>query len=151
MDGQALVFPKGNDIVVTARFPEISSGAGMTSEFYYKGNRYIADSDPTTEVYTSSITADPGNPGATMSQFRIPATDNGVAGAFWWRVDAIDSTGSRRTAAAGTLLVEAVLWQRKLREKSGARNGLCVTGLKGKAGQKLTGVSQVTLTGASRS
>ena len=148
MDGQALVFPKGNDVVVTARFPGISDGTGASAEFYYKDNRYIADSDPTTQVYTSSITDDPDNPGATMSQFKIPATDNGVTGAFWWRVDCIDVTDSRRTAAAGTLLVEAVLWLRKLRERSGARNVLCITGRKGKAGQRLTGESQATLTGA---
>jgi hypothetical protein len=108
MDGQALVFPQGNDVIVTARFPQISSGAGMTSEFYYKDNRYVSDTDPTTQVYSSGITDDPDNPGATMSQFTVPATDNEVTGAFWWRVDAIDSTGARSTAAAGTLLVEAM-------------------------------------------
>ena len=148
MDGQALVFPQGNDVVVTARFPEISDGTGAEAQFYYKDNRYVADSDPGVQVYTSSITDDPDNAGATMSQFKIPATDNSVAGAFWWRVDCIDITNARRTAAAGTLLVEAVLWRRKLRERSGARNGLCITGPKGKAGPRSTGESQATLTGA---
>jgi hypothetical protein len=108
MDGQVLIFPQGNDIVVTARFPDISDGTGATSEFYYKDNRYTPDSDPSTQVYSSDIYDDPDNPGATMSQFTIPAADNSANGAFWWRVDCIDSLDTRRTAQCGTLLVEAV-------------------------------------------
>jgi hypothetical protein len=108
MDGQVLIFPRGNDVVVTARFPEISSGAGATATFYYKDNRYTADTDPTSKIYSSTIVADPDNPGATMSTFPVPGTDNQVTGAFWWRVDATDVTNKTRTAAAGTLLVEAV-------------------------------------------
>jgi hypothetical protein len=110
MDITTLWFPQGNDIIVTARYPGISDGTGMTSEFYYKDNRYTADTDPGTQVYSSDITADPDNPGATMSQFTIPADDNLITGAFWWRVDCIDSLDNRRTADCGTLLVEAVLW-----------------------------------------
>jgi hypothetical protein len=99
MDGQVLIFPQGNDIVVTARFPGISDGTGAQSEF----------SDPTTMVYTSAIIDDPDNPGQTMSTFEIPREDVAVTGAFWWRVDCIDTLSSRRTASCGTLLVEAVL------------------------------------------
>jgi hypothetical protein len=109
MDSQVLMFPQGNDIIVTARFPEISDGTGATAHFYYKEDRYSSDSDPSTLVYAASILPDPDNPGATMSTFSVPAADNGINGAFWWRIDAVDSFGKKRTANCGTLLVEAVL------------------------------------------
>lgn len=108
MDQTGLVFPQGNDIVVTAQFPTISDGTGMTSEFYYKDDRTTPDTDPAVEVYSSTVIPDPSNPGATYSRFTIPAADNGVTGAFWYRVDCLDSTGKRRTANCGPLLVEAV-------------------------------------------
>jgi hypothetical protein len=108
MDGQVLYFPQGNDVIVTARYPEISDGTGSHSEFFYKDNRYLADNDPTTQMYSASIDADPDNPGATMSVFTIPGDDNLMAGAFWYRVDCVDTLDTRRTASCGVLLVEAV-------------------------------------------
>jgi hypothetical protein len=108
MDQIVLMFPQGNDIQVTAQFPTIADGTGMTANFYYKISRYTADSDPTTLVFTSDIVDDPDNPGATMSVFEIPSADNEVSGAFWWRVDAVDSQDTTRTANCGPLLVEAV-------------------------------------------
>ncbi len=108
MDQTGLVFRRGNDIVVTARFPEISDGTGMTAEFYNKPNREAEDDDPAVLVYDSGVDVDPANPGATLAQFDIPSTDTGTAGARWWRVDCIDTAGKRRTAECGTLLVEAV-------------------------------------------
>lgn len=108
MDGNVLIFPRNNDVVVTARYPDISDGTGSNSVFYYKDNRYVSDDDPSTQMYQAPIVDDPDNPGATMSQFTIPADDNLITGAFWWRVDCVDSLNSRRTAQCGTLLVEAV-------------------------------------------
>jgi len=107
MDGQVLIFPRANDVQVKAQFPQIPDGTGMSAKFYYKDNRYTLDADITTHTYTSTIVADPSSPGATMSTFSIPGTDNGVTGAFWWRIDVIDAGGKVRTASAGTLLVEA--------------------------------------------
>jgi hypothetical protein len=108
MDQTGLVFPRGNDIVVTARFPEISDGTGMESEFYTKPNRATPDDDPSVQIYDSEVVSDPDNPGATIAQFDVPSTDTGVTGAYWWRVDCVDTTGKRRTANCGPLLVEAV-------------------------------------------
>jgi len=108
MDQSMLVFPKGNDVVVTARFPDISDGTGITAEFYTKPDRTTDDSDPAVSVYSSDVVDDPDFPGATMSNFSIPRTDTGVTGSFWWRVDCIDVTAKRRTANCGPLLVEAV-------------------------------------------
>lgn len=108
MDQTGLVFPRGNDIVVTARFPDISDGTGMISEFLTKPGRETDDSDPAVQVYASDIVADPDNTGQTMAQFDIPAADTEVTGAFWWRVDCVDVLDKRRTANCGTLLVEAV-------------------------------------------
>lgn len=108
MDSQVLYFPQNKDVVVTARYPDISDGSGAHSELYYKDNRYTSDDDPGTQMYSAPIDDDPDNPGATMSVFTIPATDNSVTGAFWWRVDAIDTYNTRRMVQCGTLLVEAV-------------------------------------------
>lgn len=108
MDMVSLFFPQGNDIVVTARYAEISSGAGMTAEFYTKPDKTISDSDPSVMLYQSSVVADPDNLGATLSKFNIPSEDTQLTGAFWWRVDVIDAINNRRTANCGTLLVEAV-------------------------------------------
>lgn len=108
MDQMGLVFPQGNDIIVTARFPSITDGTGMNAEFYYKGDRTTLDADPAVQVYSSSVVPDPDNLPATFSQFIIPAADNEVPGAFWWRVDCIDTLNNRRTARCGPLLVEAV-------------------------------------------
>jgi len=108
MNMTALFFPQGNDIVVTAKFPEITDGTGVTAEFWYKPDKTTPDSDPANTTFTSSVTL--GSDEIWFSQFSIPAADNAVPGAFWWRVDCIDSTGKRRTpdGACGTLLVEAV-------------------------------------------
>lgn len=109
MDSQVLYFPQGKDVVVTARYPGISDGTGSHSELYYKDNRYTPDDDPGTQMYSAPIDDDPDNPGATMSVFTIPAADNDVTGAFWWRVDAVDDTDNTRSMVqCGTLLVEAV-------------------------------------------
>jgi len=104
-----MYFPQGNDIQVTAHYPGIPSGTvNGKSEFYYKTDRTTPDSDPSTKVYTANIVDDPNNQAATMSQFLIPAADNGTAGAMWWRIDAIDQYNNRSTVGFGTLLVEAV-------------------------------------------
>jgi hypothetical protein len=108
MDMTALFFPQGNDITVTAQFPGISSGTGMSSEFWYKPERETPDTDPAVTTFSSPIVADPANPGQTMATFLIPDENNSSPGAFWWRVDVLDASGNRRTADCGTLLVEAV-------------------------------------------
>jgi len=108
MDQTGLVFPRGNDVVVTARFPDISDGTGMTAEFFTKPSKTTADSDPAVNVYDSDVVSDPDNPGATISHFDIPSDDTGVAGSYWWRVDCVDLIGKRRTADCGPLMVEAV-------------------------------------------
>jgi len=106
MDMTALFFPQNNDIIVTAKFPEITDGTGVTAEFWYKFDKMTPDGDPTTSTYTSNVTL--GDDHIWYSEFVIPASDNAITGAFWWRVDAIDSFNHRRTASCGTLLVEAV-------------------------------------------
>jgi len=108
MDQTGLVFPRGNDVVVTAQFPDISDGTGMISEFYTKPSRATPDTDPSVQVYESDIVKDTDNAGQTLAQFDIPAGDTGVTGAFWWRVDCVDVLNKRRTANCGPLLVEAV-------------------------------------------
>jgi hypothetical protein len=108
MDMMTLFVPRGNDIVVTARFPGIADGTGMNSEFWYKNDRTTPDNDPSVITFTSPVVADPANAGSTMSQFSIPATDNAVPGAFWWRVDIMDVLNKRRTVNSGPLLVESV-------------------------------------------
>jgi len=107
VDKTALFFPQNNDIVVTAKFPDIGSGSGVTTQFWYKDNRETSDTDPTNNMYAGSpLTA--GTDGVLFTQFDIPSEDNQLTGAFWWRVDAIDALGNRRTANCGTLLVESV-------------------------------------------
>ena len=106
MDMTALFFPQGNDIVVTAKFPDIIDGTGITAEFWYKDDKGTPDDDPTTMTYTSTMIQ--GDDEIWYSEFTIPAADNEVTGAFWWRVDAVDAFEKRRTANCGTLLVEAV-------------------------------------------
>jgi hypothetical protein len=113
MDQIGLVFPSGKDVTVVARFPDISDGTGMTAKFVTKPDRYTADTATSVRVYDSGVTADPDNPGATISKFTIPSTDTAVTGSFWWRVDCIDSLSKRKMANCGTLLVEAVLWQQE--------------------------------------
>jgi hypothetical protein len=108
MDMIALFFRQGNDIVVTARYAEISSGAGMTARFYTKPDKTTPDNDPAVTVYQSTVIADPDNIGSTLSQFNIPSADTQDTGAFWWRVDVTDALNKRRTANQGPLLVEAV-------------------------------------------
>lgn len=106
MDMTALFFPQNNDIVVTAKFPEITDGTGIVTEFWYKDNRFTADSDPSSTSYQAEMIQ--GDDSVWYSEFDIPAADNLVTGAFWWRVDAIDAQNKRMTASAGTLLIEAV-------------------------------------------
>lgn len=108
MDQTGLVFPRGNDVVVTARFPDISDGTGMTAELYTKPDRTTADTDPAVNEYDSPVTADPDNAGATIAHFDVPSTDTGTTGSYWWRVDCVDAAGKRRTAQCGPLMVEAV-------------------------------------------
>jgi hypothetical protein len=103
-----LYFPAGNDVKVMVQYPSISDGTGCQSEFYYKTDRAASDTDPETVSYAVPVDNDPDNPGSTMSQFTILATDNAESGAFWWRVDFLDSSGSRTSVGFGTLIVEAV-------------------------------------------
>lgn len=106
MNMTALFFPQGNDVVVTAKFPDIVDGAGITAEFWYKDDKTTSDDDPGTLSYSAPLVQ--GDDQIWYSEFDIPGTDNIDTGAFWWRVDAIDSFSKRRTAGCGTLLVEAV-------------------------------------------
>ena len=107
MDMTALFFYQNNDIIVVAKFPDIIDGTGITTQFWYKSNKYTADTDPSTHTYTGT-TLTVGTAGLWFSNFSVPAADNTIPGAYWWRVDAIDATNKRRTAQCGTLLVEAV-------------------------------------------
>jgi hypothetical protein len=106
MDMTALFFPQNNDVTVTAKFPEITTGAGISTKFWYKDNRYTADSDPSSHSYNGTALTQ-GTDGLWFTQFSIPSVNNSVAGAFWWRVDATDTLSKVRTANCGTLLVEA--------------------------------------------
>jgi hypothetical protein len=45
MDTTALFVPLGNDITVTARFPEISDGTGMSSQFWVKPDKTTPDTE----------------------------------------------------------------------------------------------------------
>lgn len=108
MDMLALFFKQGNDIVVTARYPEISDGTGMTATFYVKDDKTTPDDDPSVTTYESDVVGDPDNLGATLSQFDIPATDTELTGAFWWKVNVTDVALKQRTANQGPLIIEAV-------------------------------------------
>jgi|SRR5580765_2867936 len=108
MDMVALFFKQGDDIVVTARYAEISSGAGMTATFYIKGDKTTPDTDSSVLTYDSNIVADPDNLGSTLSHFDIPSEDTQVTGAWWWKVRVFDPFSNARTASQGPLLIEAV-------------------------------------------
>lgn len=108
MDMQALFFKQGNDIVVTARYTDISDGTGMTAELFTKPDKTTPDDDPSVMVYQSDVVSDPDNIGATLSQFDIPSSDTQNTGAFWWKVNVTDPFNNVRTANQGTLLIEAV-------------------------------------------
>src|SRR5215469_4592 len=54
----------GNDFTVNAHYPAISDGTGAQSEFYYKQDGTMSDTDPTTVSYASPVIDDPENPGA---------------------------------------------------------------------------------------
>jgi hypothetical protein len=103
-----LYFPVNNDVIVTVQYPTIGSGTGCQSEFYYKADRTTPDTDPSTVSYAAPVDNDPGNPGATMSQFTILASDNAESGAYWWRIDFLDASANRTSVGFGTLIVEAV-------------------------------------------
>jgi hypothetical protein len=103
----ALFFPQNNDVVVTAKFPGITDATGITAEFWCKTDRYTSDEDPASVMY-SGTALQQGSDGLWYSQFSVPATDNQLPGAYWWRVDAIDADNHRSTANSGTLLVQAV-------------------------------------------
>lgn len=104
----AFYFPQGNDIAVTVYYPEVADGTGASSKFYYKKSRETSDTDPTTITYTAPIVNNPDSTGTCMSVIDIPAADNAVSGSFWWRIDAIDSTGDVSTVGYGALLVKGV-------------------------------------------
>lgn len=103
-----MYFPVGNDVEVVVRYPNVPDGTGAQSEFYYKTDRTMSDTDPSTVVYASPVVDDPDNPGATMSRFIIDETDNAASGSFWWKIDFVDVGDLRTTVGFGTLLVEAV-------------------------------------------
>jgi len=107
MDMTALFFPQNNDIVVTAKFPDITTGAGITTKFWRKNDKNTPDSDPSSKSYTGTALSQ-GTDSIWFSQFTIPSVDNSSPGMYWWRVDAVDATNKRRTAQSGPLLVEAV-------------------------------------------
>jgi hypothetical protein len=107
MDMEALFFTQGDDIVVTARFPDIPDGNGMTATFYIKPDKTTPDMDPSVLTYDSDVVVDPDNTGATLAKFSIPSEDTQLTGAFWWKVRVFDPFSNVRTANQGTLLVEA--------------------------------------------
>jgi hypothetical protein len=108
MDIQVLVFPQRNDVLVTARFPDIADGTGIMAELYSKPDRMTPDDDPGVLVYSAALEPDPDNPGQTMAVFTVPEADTQVPRSDWWHVDAVDVNDKRRTAAYGPLWVEAV-------------------------------------------
>jgi len=108
MDMVALFFKRGDDIVVTARYPDISDGTGMTATFYIKDSKMMPDTDPSVTKYDSDVIDDPDNIGATLSQFKIPSEDTQASDTLWWKVRVFDSVGNVRTANQGTLIIEAV-------------------------------------------
>lgn len=108
MEMIALFFKQGDDIVVTARYPEISDGTGMTATFYIKDDKTIPDTDPTVLAYDSDVVVDPDNVGMTLSRFDIPSEDTQGAGSLWWKVKVFDPFNNGRTANQGPLLIEAV-------------------------------------------
>lgn len=108
MDMLALFFKQGDDVVVTARYPDIPDGSGMTATFYIKDDKTTPDTDATVLTYDADVVADPDNLGATLSNFTIPSEDTQVAGAWWWKVRVFDPFSNVRTANQGTLLIEAV-------------------------------------------
>jgi hypothetical protein len=108
MDMIALFFKQGDDIVVTARYPEIPDGTGMTATFYIKDDKTTPDTDPTVLTYDSDVVADPDSPDATLSQFSVPSADTQDTGAWWWKVRVFDPFNNVRTANQGPLLIEAV-------------------------------------------
>jgi hypothetical protein len=108
MDMIVLFFKRGDDIVVTARYPEISDGTGMSATFYIKDDKTMSDTDPSVMTYDSDVIADPDNLGATLSKFDIPSADTQTAGALWWKVRVFDPFNNVRTANQGPLLIEAV-------------------------------------------
>jgi hypothetical protein len=59
MDTTSLMIPRGNDVVVTARFPEIATGTGMSSQFWYKNDKTTPDSDPSVLMVQSTVVSDP--------------------------------------------------------------------------------------------
>lgn len=103
-----LFFPSGKDATVTATFPEISDGTGMTSTYWWKSSREVLDTDPSALSYQSSVTGDPSNVAQTLAQFQIPGADVANAGVYWWRVDVTDTVGHTQTAADGPMLIQAV-------------------------------------------
>ena len=103
-----LLLQQSKDVLITARFPDMSDGTGMTSTFYIKYDRITPDTDPSVQSYSSSIINDPDNAGATMSQYIIPAADTGMTGVYWWRVDRTDATGKIKTWNYGPLIIQAV-------------------------------------------
>lgn len=108
MDMLALFFKQGDDIVVTARYPGITDGSGMTATFYVKDDKTVPDTDTDVMTYDSNVVADPDNLGATLSQFKIPSEDTQMPGSMWWKVRVFDPFGNVRTANQGPLLIEAV-------------------------------------------
>jgi len=108
MDMVALFFKRGDDIVVTARYPDIPSGTGMTATFYIKDDKTTPDTDPSVLTYDSNVVADPDNVGATLSKFNIPSEDTQTADSLWWKVRVFDPFSNVRTANQGPLLIEAV-------------------------------------------
>jgi hypothetical protein len=111
MDDEMMVltFPRGNDVIVTARFGDtLTDATGMTSKFWRKDERTLPDSDASAKSYTANIVADPDNPGQFKAEFTVPHADNAVVGITWWRIDALSASGNIRTARCGPLNVEAV-------------------------------------------
>jgi hypothetical protein len=108
MDMTALFFKRGDDIVVTARYPEIPDGTGMTATFYIKDDKTVSDTDPSVLTYDSDIIDDPDNSGATLSHFNIPSEDTQAADSLWWKIRVFDPFSNVRTANQGPLLIEAV-------------------------------------------
>lgn len=75
---------------------------GATVKFIRKATQSTPDTDPSFKSYTATVSS-PTTGVATVS---IPATDNGVAGTTWWRVDVIKASKTL-SPNYGPLLVTA--------------------------------------------
>jgi hypothetical protein len=103
-----LQFNVGNVHTVTFAFTDPTTGdpldlTGYTVELIRKADRYLPDSDPSTIVYTATVST----PTSGVAVVDVPAADNAAATMEWWRVDLV-SSGDHQTVQYGPLDVVPV-------------------------------------------